>query len=71
MDIWVARNSENAAKITNVLHQFGFTEANPEMFMAPAELDGVPVNLIDRDNLKRNKRASGRLKDLADLEQLP
>lgn len=34
-------------------------------------LDGVEVSLIDLKNLKRNKRASGRLKDLADLENLP
>jgi hypothetical protein len=104
IDIWVARSPENAARITVVLHEFGFPDATPELFLAPdaiirmglpplrieiltsisgvefsecfanrmiAELDGVPVNLIDRDSLKRNKQASGRLKDLADLEQLP
>lgn len=35
------------------------------------QLDGVEVNLIDLDNLKKNKRASGRTKDMADLENLP
>ena len=34
-------------------------------------LDGVEVSLIDLKNLKLNKRASGRSKDLADLENLP
>jgi hypothetical protein len=34
------------------------------------ELDGIPVNLIRLDDLKRNKQASGRLKDLLDVEQL-
>jgi len=34
-------------------------------------LDGIEVSLIDLENLKRNKRASGRSKDLADLENLP
>ncbi len=34
-------------------------------------LDGIEVSLIDLKNLKRNKRASGRSKDLADLENLP
>jgi hypothetical protein len=34
-------------------------------------LDGVPVNLIDLDHLKLNKKASGRHQDLADLEHLP
>lgn len=36
-----------------------------------AEIDGVEVNLISLENLKTNKKASGRLKDLNDLENLP
>jgi predicted nucleotidyltransferase len=36
-----------------------------------AELDGVEVNLIGLDDLKVNKKASGRLKDMTDLEKLP
>jgi hypothetical protein len=35
------------------------------------KLDGVEVNLIDLQNLKKNKRASGRAKDMADVEKLP
>lgn len=34
-------------------------------------LDGVRVNLIDLKHLKLNKKASGRHKDLNDLENLP
>lgn len=34
-------------------------------------LDELPVNFIDLENLKQNKRASGRHQDLADLEKLP
>lgn len=34
------------------------------------EIDGVKVNFIDIDNLRKNKKATGRLQDLADLEQL-
>jgi hypothetical protein len=34
-------------------------------------LDGVAVNVIDLEHLKRNKKASGRHQDLADLEHLP
>jgi hypothetical protein len=34
-------------------------------------IDGVPVSIISAEHLKINKRASGRLKDLADLESLP
>ena len=35
------------------------------------ELDGEPVKLISLADLKANKRASGRNKDLADLDNLP
>ncbi len=34
-------------------------------------VDGVDVNLINLMDLRRNKKASGRLKDLSDLEHLP
>ncbi len=34
------------------------------------DLDDVDVAVIDLDDLKQNKRAAGRLKDLADLEEL-
>lgn len=33
-------------------------------------IEGVTVNFIDLENLKRSKRAAGRLQDLADLENL-
>jgi predicted nucleotidyltransferase len=36
-----------------------------------AVIDGVAVSIIGLDDLKTNKRASGRHKDLNDLEQLP
>jgi hypothetical protein len=34
------------------------------------DIDGLPVDFIDLENLKRNKRAVGRNQDLADLEAL-
>ena len=34
------------------------------------EIDDVKVNFIDLEHLKQNKRAAGRLQDLADLENL-
>ena len=34
-------------------------------------LDNEPVSLINLKNLRTNKLAAGRLKDLADLEELP
>ncbi|MFZ0132586.1 MAG: hypothetical protein WAK95_08575 [Desulfobacterales bacterium] len=35
------------------------------------DLDGVSVSLISLEDLKGNKKASGRYKDLDDLEHLP
>lgn len=37
---------------------------------AQTEIDGVLVNFIDLENLKRNKKATGRHQDLADIEKL-
>ena len=36
-----------------------------------ADMGGFDANLISLDDLKANKRASGRHKDLEDLEHLP
>lgn len=36
-----------------------------------ADIGGVQVNVISLEDLKANKRASGRHKDLEDLEHLP
>jgi hypothetical protein len=36
-----------------------------------ADIDGIPVSIISLADLKRNKKASGRHKDLEDLAQLP
>lgn len=35
------------------------------------KVDGIKINIIDLKNLKKNKKASGRFKDLADIEMLP
>ena len=35
-----------------------------------ANLDGVNINFIDLESLKKNKRATGRYQDLADAENL-
>jgi predicted nucleotidyltransferase len=46
-----------------------FSEAYPRR--VETTIDGVPVKMICLDDLKTNKRASGRHKDLADLDNLP
>ena len=34
------------------------------------EMGGIPINFIDLENLKKNKRATGRAQDIADIENL-
>jgi hypothetical protein len=46
-----------------------FTDAFPRR--VETTLEGVPVKIISLADLKTNKRASGRNKDLADLDNLP
>jgi hypothetical protein len=103
LDIWIAIRAENAQRLTKVLRDFGFPQADTAAFLQPRNVirmgvppirlelltsssgvefedcyprrlevgwDGVAVNLIHLDDLKRNKRASGRLKDRLELEQL-
>jgi hypothetical protein len=106
LDVWIAVDPANAARLVEALKDFGFNvpELSPELFLledrvirmgvAPnrieiqtgidgvqfsdcyprrvtAELDGVPVHFISLSDLKINKAASGRNKDLADLDHLP
>jgi len=106
MDIWIGKGPSTAAKMVEVLREFGFDVPNlsADLFLKddqivrmgvppirleiftsipgvrfeecyPArvlgEIDGVPVSLINLRDLKTNKKASGRNKDLADLENLP
>ncbi len=56
-------------EITTDISGVSFDECYPER--VEDLLDGVPVSLISLRDLKTNKRASGRSKDLSDLEHLP
>lgn len=104
-DILVRATSENAQKLTDLLHGFGFslshfkasdfTEPGQviQMGCAPnridlltgitgvtsdeafaskvdATLDGIPVWILSREALIKNKRAVGRPQDLADIDAL-
>jgi hypothetical protein len=106
MDIWIATSPANAAKMMQVLKDFGFNipELSAELFLqenkifrlgnAPvrieilttisgvdfkecypkrikATIDRVTVNMINLVDLKKNKKASAREKDLDDLKKLP
>jgi hypothetical protein len=46
-----------------------FTEAYAQRVVDV--IDGVPVSVISREHLEINKRAAGRSKDIADLDNLP
>jgi predicted nucleotidyltransferase len=45
-----------------------FSECYPSH--TTVDMEGVSVNFIDLENLKKNKKATGRHQDLADLENL-
>lgn len=56
-------------EILTTISGVGFEECFQERIVD--EIDGVEVNFIGLDHLKVNKKASGRHKDLDDLENLP
>jgi len=105
LDVWVARNRENAQRLVATLRDFGFDgpEITPELFESPetvirmgvapirieiltdidgvefascrsraasAHVAGVLIPVISLDDLRTNKRASGRPRDLDDLDHL-
>ncbi len=103
LDVWINSTPENAQRILEALHEFGFGQASNDLFLQPRQIIrlGVPpvrieihtsiegvdfaschaekeliqvgdlrVPVLSLADLKRNKRAAGRLKDLADLEAL-
>jgi hypothetical protein len=49
----------------------GVTFAECRVRRVETDFDGVPVSVIGLDDLKQNKTASARPKDLDDLQQLP
>jgi|SRR6266581_6643056 len=105
LDILISPTQENAAKLVDLLNDFGFAASKFEEsdFIEPeqmiqlgrvpnridvltsitgvataeafatkisTELDGIPVFILGKDALIRNKRAVGRPQDLADLDLL-
>ena len=105
LDILVRATRENAAKLVDLLNQFGFADAGfkesdftePDQLIqlgrtpnridlltsitgvttdqalaskVSADLAGIPVFILAKDALIRNKRAVGRPQDIADLEAL-
>lgn len=58
-------------RIELLTHISGVTFAECWPRRQTALLEGIPVTVISLDNLRANKSASGRFKDLNDLENLP
>ena len=56
-------------EVTNFIDGVTFEECY--MNRLRVTVDGIEVNIINLVDLRRNKLASGRKKDLADLENLP
>ncbi len=106
IDVWVARDRENAERLVRAIKAFGFDvpELSAALFLQKdrivrmgypplrielqtsisgvrfeacyrrkleGQIGDLAVPLISLLDLKKNKRASGRHKDLADLENLP
>ena len=61
-------NPPNRIDLLTSVSGVGFEEAWATR--VEALLDGLPIALVSREILVRNKRATGRAKDLADVEQL-
>ncbi len=106
IDIFVAKDAENARRLVKSLIDFGFGtgELSTEIFLQEKSIvrmgveplkieianfisgiefdeaykdkiigliDEIDINIISLQHLKINKKASGRYKDLNDLENLP
>ena len=54
--------------VINKIDGLSYADASPRAVRKV--IDGVPVRIISREDLIANKRASGRMKDLADAEIL-
>lgn len=79
IDVFVEPTPDNANHLVRALEDFGFIglglTSNDFSTAGPIVQLGVAPNRVEvfflgLEDLKRNKRASGRIQDLADLESL-
>lgn len=68
-DITATRAPPLRIEVTTGIEGVEFDECYAERISD--SIDGVPVNLINLRHLKIKKKASGRPKDINDLEHLP
>ena len=70
-DDGVVRMGAPPMKIEVMTHASGVTFNECFQRKVTDTIDGVPVHVISLDDLRSNKAATGRHKDLDDLEHLP
>jgi hypothetical protein len=75
LDVWINPTPANAAIVMSALRAFGAPLANVAFDDAwkrrmVLEIEGVRVPVLSRDDFIANKRATGRLRNLADIEGL-
>ncbi len=68
-DVWITRDTGNADPVFAARARFGAPLAALGVSRT-REIAGLAIPFLGRAALVRNKRASGRTKDLADLEAL-
>jgi hypothetical protein len=68
-DLFLRGVPPNRLKVTTHIDGVTFADCYPRR--VTADFQGVQVTLIGLRDLRANKLAAGRLKDLADLENLP
>ena len=56
-------------EIFTAISKVNFEECYPHK--VTKKIDGMPIDVIDLKNLIKNKKASGRHKDLDDIENIP
>ena len=66
LDVLVRPTDENAERLIAAIHSFWL----PDIPMTAAQFGSRIVPFIGRAEFLKNKRAAGRLKDLADIEAL-
>ena len=75
MDVWIDHTPDNAVRMVKELEAFGFGSLGLKQqdFLEEDQIIelGYPPSRIDIwTTLKKNKRAAGRMQDLADVENL-
>ena len=64
------RKMSSAFRVDIISKISGVSYADAVTRAVPKTIDGIPVRIISLDDLIANKKASGRAKDIADVEVL-